>query len=239
MQNCIARAVVLLIFILTCVPGRTCAAQMMDDDVDGLQIKSVSPTSSRLTWTAVESVPCEFSITYSVFKSKDSEFEPSPENMIASNLKSPSYLTHDFPNDDTYYHVRAVRHPLYCTPPAVVSGRLFVYPLDLGKSYAVTVGEKTEDCPATSPFGVACKTLPYFHAALAQQAGHEFLIGCLASDFEDGAWSCVNVTTGMYSVVVHSMTLTFINAGFSKQDMRTGRTLSPVIPVFSVLGTIY
>ena len=70
MQNCIARAVVLLIFILTCVPSQTCAAQMMDDDVDGLQLKPVTPTLSRLTWTAVEPIPCEFSITYSVFRSK-------------------------------------------------------------------------------------------------------------------------------------------------------------------------
>jgi hypothetical protein len=211
----------------------------MEDDVDALQIKDLTQTTSRLTWKAVASVPCDFSITYSVFRGTTDTFEPGPQNMIASNLKGTSYITHEKPNVETYYHVHAVSHPDYCAPPAISSGRLLVYPLDLGKAYKVTIAETSEPCVASSPSEVTCKTLQSFHAVLAQQAGHEFLIGCLDSEYGSGGWSCVNLTTGIYSVAVHSKTLTFINAGFSKQNTRTGRTLSPVIPVFSVLGTIY
>jgi len=212
---------------------------MMEDDVDDLQIMDISPTASRLTWTAAYSAPCHFSITYSVFRGTTDTFEPGPENMIASNLKGASYITHEKPYVDTYFPVRAVRHPDYCAPPAISSGRLLVYPLDLGKAYEVTIADTSEACVASSPSEITCKTLQNFHAVLAQQAGHEFLIGCLDSEYESGGWSCVNLTTGMYSVAVHSKTLTFIKAGFSKQNQRTGKTLSTVIPVFSVLGTIY
>jgi hypothetical protein len=204
-----------------------------------LQIKDLTQTSSRLTWKAVAAVPCDFSITYSVFRGTTDTFEPGPENMIASNLKGTSYITHEKPNVDTYYHVHAVRHSNYCAPPAISSGRLLVYPLDLGKAYKVIIADTSEACVASSPSELTCKTLQNFHAVLAQQAGHEFLIGCLDSEYEGGGWSCVNLTTGMYSVAVHSKTLTFFNAGFSKQNLRSGKTLSPVIPVFSVLGTIY
>lgn len=229
---------VALFVLCAAITTRLCTAQMLDDDVSDLTLTDINSTTSRLTWTAVPEVPCEYSITYSVFRSSKEDFEPSAENQVANGIIKTTYVVHD-PQGESYYHVRAVRHSLYCSPPMLTSGRIIVFPLDLGNVYQVTVGSDTENCTASSTSELICKTLPRFHATLASQRGHEFLIGCLDSDYEGGAWSCVNLTVGAYLVAVHSKTVSFFNAGFSKQNTRTGKTLSSIIPVFSVLGTIY
>ena len=233
------RAGFILAGVYCMVLGNSCAAQMPDDDVDDLKLTPITATESRLTWKPVLGLPCEYSITYSVFRSAKEDFEPSYETQVSSGLVHPTFVAHDPPGSDSYYHVHAVRHSLYCAPPGIYSGSVEVFPLDLGGTYQVEVGANVEDCQASSTSELVCKTLPTFHAVLATQGSHEFLIGCLDLDFESGSWSCVNLTIGRYSVAAHSKTLTMLNAGFAKQNTRTGKTLAPIIPVFSVLNALH
>ena len=120
-------AVVVFVFVI----GQA-HAQMFDDDVDGLKLTPINGTTSRLTWIAVPDVPCDFSITYSVFRSTAKDFEPSERNQVATGLSRPVFVAHDSPGVESYYHVRAVRRAIYCAPPAVYSGSIVVFPLDLG-----------------------------------------------------------------------------------------------------------
>jgi len=134
--------------------------------------------------------------------------------------------------------VIAIRDSGPCPPTILKTGAINTYPLDLGSQYAVGVGNKTEICKASSTAELVCPTLSYFHAVIASQWGHEFLIGCLSSDFEDNNWSCVNLKLGRYLVAVHSQTATILDAGYTKINMKTGKSLGPITPEFSVLAVL-
>jgi hypothetical protein len=48
----------------------------------------------------------------------------------------------------------------------------------------------------------------------------------------------VNLKFGAYRVAAHSLTITVLDAGFSKVNMKTGKGLGPIIPEFSVLAVL-
>ena len=94
---------------------KAASAQMSDDDVDGLAVRALSNTRVKLTWTAVQSVPCLYDVTYSIFRSKSADFEPADSNRVLSGVKTNSANLTDT-QEDSYYHVRAVLDPVYCKP---------------------------------------------------------------------------------------------------------------------------
>ena len=79
----------------------------------------------------------------------------------------------------------------------------------------------------------------FFHAVIAGQVPHEFVIGCLSSDYEFGNWTCVNLTSGFYRVTVHSQSVTIWNAGFKKKNSSNGKDLGEITPIFSILGALH
>jgi hypothetical protein len=87
-------------------------------------------------------------------------------------------------------------------------------------------------------FKLTCPSLPDFHAVTASQFGHEFLIGCMDSEYDGGSWSCVDLLSGSYLIGVHSRTVTVYNSGFFKQNVRSGKKLAYITPVFSILGEL-
>jgi hypothetical protein len=238
----------LLVASLALIPAPQLLAQWLDEELEEVKLQEISPQAVRLTWAAVAPMPptptsCGQTITYSVFRGTDENFTASEETQIASELTVTHYIAHEPKGPtDYYYRVKAVGVPRQCTPPVtppvLKSGSILTYPLDLGGQYTVTVGDKTEVCSATSTAELTCSTLPNFHAVLASQGSHEFLIGCLSSDYDDNNWSCVNLKLGAYSINVHSLTATILNAGFSKVNTRTGKGLGPIIPEFSVLSVL-
>lgn len=104
--------IVVSLFLLGCM--RPCIGQMEDADVDNLAMADDSATTSRLTWTPVPAVACQFSVTYSVFRSKVEDFEPSPSTLIASGITHATYTARGLQNEDSYFHVRAIHHPVQC-----------------------------------------------------------------------------------------------------------------------------
>jgi hypothetical protein len=222
-----------------------CAAQIEDDDVDNLAVRELSRQAVLLTWTAVKPVACSYSITYSVFRDTKEEFTPSDANLIASGLTSSRYTSHEpKPLPAYYYHVRAVKIPERCTPPpppppaVLKTGQIFTYPLDLGVRYLITVGQKSEACLATSTSELYCESFPNFHAVIAAQGSHEYLLGCLSSEYQANNWTCVNLNSGPYSIGVHSNSVTVWGDLFSKINSETGKTISQITPEFSILGTL-
>jgi len=229
----------LVVSVLVIFPAVQLIAQQEETEVEDVAYKEVSPNVWRLSWTAVPPVACGDAITYSVFRGTSEDFEMSEENRIASGIVSTHYIPHEPKSSQTfYYRVTAVRVSGHCAQPTLKSGLIFTYPLDLGDQYTVTVGDKIEVCKATSTAELGCPTLSDFHAVIASQGAHEFLIGCLSSDYENNNWSCVNLKLGSYNVAVHSQTATVLNAGFSKINSKTGKGLGPITPEFSVLAVL-
>jgi len=221
------------------VPTAQLIAQWTEVEVDGVALKEISPQVWRLTWTAVSPEACGDTITYSVFRGTNEDFEASEENRIASGIVPLHYIAHEPKGQkDFYYRVVAVRVPGQCAPPALKSGLIFTYPLDLGGRYTVTVGDQTEICKATSTAELACPTLSDFHAVIASQWAHEFLIGCLSSDYEENNWTCVNLKLGSYIISVHSLTATVLNSGYMKVNTNSGKKLDSITPEFSVLAVL-
>jgi hypothetical protein len=233
-------AVLLVLTAIFLFTARSSGQEMLGD-VEGLSLTEVSPSSVRLSWTAIEPLKCEFDVTYSVYRDTKETFTPSRTNRIASGLTRPSYLAHEPPSPeptasvDFYYHVRAVKVPSYCT---LTSGTITVYPIDLGQAYRVTVGEDTHTCNAVSTSEIDCPKSPGFHAVIASQGGHEFLIGCLSTDYEYGDWTCVNLTTGTWRVNVHSQSITVLTNAFYRENTNTAKRLGAITPVFSILGVL-
>ena len=214
-------------------------AQWKEMEVDNLRLKEISPTVSRLVWDAVPAETCGDKITYSIHRGTDSNFDASDENKIAEGITLTSYLAHESKGPkDYYYRVIAIREPGYCAPPRLRTGQIFTYPLDLGTQYTITVADKSENCKAISTREISCATLMNFHAIIASQNGHEFLIGCPSADYEDNNWTCVNLSPGSNTVGVHSKTLVVWDAGFSKINIKTGKTLGRITPEFSLLATL-
>jgi hypothetical protein len=225
--------------VLVILPAVQLIAQQEETEVEDVAYKEVSPNVWRLTWTAVQPMACGDTVTYSVYRGTSEDFEASEESRIASGIVSTHYIPHEPKSSQTfYYRVTAVRVPGHCAQPTLKSGFIFTYPLDLGGQYIVTVGDKIEVCKATSTAELGCPTLSDFHAVIASQGAHEFLIGCLSSDYENNNWSCVNLKLGSYNVAVHSLTATILNSGYSKVNMKTGKGLGPITPEFSVLAVL-
>jgi hypothetical protein len=223
------------VVLLTFAP--VCFAQSVGQDVDDLALTSLDATTTRLRWTAVESVECKQAVTYSVFRGTSEDFTPSSTNRIASGLTKATYLAKEpTAGKDYYYSVKAVITQVACVPH---SGTMRVYPLDLGQHFTVEVGDETGICTAQATSEIQCASpLPDFHAVIAEQGTHEYLIGCRSVDYEGGDWTCVNLTSGTYQVGVHSRTITVWDSGMYKANMRTGKKVSPITPIFSLLARI-
>jgi len=214
-------------------------AQWTEKELEDVALQEISPQVVRLTWAAVTPVSCGETIRYSVFRGTDENFTASEETQIASGLTVTHYVAHEPKGpSDFYYRVKAFSVPGPCVPPTLGSGVILTYPLDLGREYTVTVGDTTEKCKARSTCELSCSTLPSFHAVIASQGLHEFLIGCLSSDYEDNNWTCVNLKFGAYRVAVHSLTATVLDAGYSKVNTKTGKGLGSIVPEFSVLAVL-
>lgn len=219
---------------------RPCQGQEQDDlgeIVDGLSLTDVSAKVVRLRWTGPTSVECESSVTYSVFRSTSDDFTPSLSNRIATGVTKTTYLA-VVPVASKEYSFQVTANVVSASCE-LHSGEMSVYPLDLRQSFYVTVGDSAGTCTAATVTEISCpKPLYSFHAVIARQGGHEFLIGCQSADFEDGGWTCVNLTIGTYRIAMHSQTLTVLNSGIVKINTRTGKELGHITPTFSVLARI-
>jgi len=182
-------------------------AQDLGEDVDGVTAVALSATSTRLKWTAVEPIACE-KATYSVFRGETEDFEPSLQNRIASGLAKTTYITTEpKPERDSYYYVKAVTAE---APECVLhSGTIRAYPLDLGETFIVSLTDASGTCKAISVSEITCEQpLSDFHAFIAEQSGHEYLLGCRSADYDGGNWTCANLMSRVYRVGVHSQTVT-------------------------------
>jgi hypothetical protein len=227
-----------LLLIAASVSPTHALAQAPGNYVDDLKMTTLTRTTYKLTWTHMASQACEYSISYAVYRSTTEDFEPSRDNQIATGIYGTSYVVHEAPSSNFYYYVRAVKLPIHCAVPALHTGKIFTFPLDYGATYTATIGGASVDCKATSTSEISCSGVDDFHAVIAQQYGHEFLIGCLSNQYEEGDWSCVNLGSNAYNIGVHSQTLTFFGTGFVKQITTTGRTVSRITPMFSILGLL-
>jgi hypothetical protein len=232
-------AVPILVILL-----QACFAQDFGEDVDNLTLVPVSPTISRLSWTGPTSVECESFLTYSVFRGTREDFQPSLSNRIASGLTRMTFLAKEsVPSKEYYYLVRAISTP---TPCALRSGEIVAYPLPRLHGYQITNGNRSEKCATWSTTELMCEgsvnvgsELPDFHAFIAAQDGHEYLLGCDSYQFKLGDWSCADLAPGRsYSVVVHDGTVSVLDSGLSKVNVENGKSLGSVTPVFSVLARI-
>jgi len=70
-------------------------AQRTESELNEIAFKEISPQVQRLTWTAILPEACGDTITYSVFRGKDENFEASQENQIASGVTVTHYVTHE------------------------------------------------------------------------------------------------------------------------------------------------
>jgi hypothetical protein len=182
--------------------------------------------------------PCQYYITYTIYRGTTDTVEPSVKNLLARDVFATSYVAHEVPGKDYGYVVQAFRHPSECTAPSLRSGKVTTFPLDFNASYDATIGGTPATCKATSNSELSCPGIGSFHASVVAQYGHEFLIGCLTENYEYGDWSCVNLGMGVFTIIRHSETLTVLGAGFSKINTKTGKTLSQITPVYSNLGLI-
>ena len=118
------------VVLLTFAP--VCFAQSVGQDVDDLALTSLDATTTRLRWTAVESVECKQAVTYSVFRGTSEDFTPSSTNRIASGLTKATLS-----RQGTYgwqgLLFRQSRDNSGCVLPH--SGTMRVYPLDLGQHH--------------------------------------------------------------------------------------------------------
>ena len=118
---------------------------------------------------------------------------------------------------------------------ALRTGVITAYPFDLGQRFTIEVGDNEGICTAISTSEITCaRPLPDFHAVIAQQGNHEYLLGCRSADYEFGDWTCVNLTPSSYRVEVHSRTAIVWNSGIYKVNVNTGKKLESITPRFSV-----
>jgi hypothetical protein len=210
-----------------------CFGQELGEDVDNLILTEVSPTVSRLSWTGPKSVACETAVTYSVFRGTAEDFTPSSGNRIISGLTRMTYLAKEPVAKDYYYYVRAVVKPVSCD---LHSGRVEVYPLDLGQTYSLTIGDEIGTCTAISTKELDCAVGPRrtFQVVIASQGTREYLLGCEFDDYE----TCVNLPAGVYTIVVHSRSVTVLHSGMEMINRKTGKRISGITPVFSILTRV-
>uniref|UniRef100_E6QIE4 Uncharacterized protein n=1 Tax=mine drainage metagenome TaxID=410659 RepID=E6QIE4_9ZZZZ len=72
----------------------------------------------------------------------------------------------------------------------------------------------------------------------SEQFHHQYLIGCGDGDFNGGAWNCVDLRTGFYRVVAHNTTITILDSGWVESNLKTGKSVASIVPVFSVLARL-
>jgi hypothetical protein len=119
--------------------------------------------------------------------------------------------------------------------PVLRSGLIRVFPLNLGDTFAVTIGNDTRVCTAKSIKDLDCPVpLPSFQAVMASQGGHEYLIGCQWRDLD----TCVALGVGLYSVLVHDRTITVLHSGWATVNTKTGKRIADITPVFTVLTLV-
>jgi hypothetical protein len=155
--------------------------------------------------------------------------------LVLENSPLTRFLSHEPTTRDYYYQVTVQITPTTCT---LRSGLIRVFPVDLGATFNVSAGTVSEVCTAQSTTEIHCPSLPQFHAAIAEQWGHEYLLGCESADYDDGAWNCVNLTTGSYRIEAHHTTVTVLDSGIVKVNLNTGKEVAPIVPVFSVLEVL-
>jgi len=226
--------------LLALAPAVYCQSEV----VEGLTLKEISATVVRLTWMPIFPAKCGEYITYTIYRGDNEKFSPSLDNQVADGVKATTYVVHEPQSNkprDWYYQVTATRNQGYCPPIELRSGSVLVYPLDFGKAYTVKIGETSNSCPAISPTMIDCSGIK-FHAVIAGQIGHEFLIGCMDSDYDRGDWTCVNLSPdSSYDISVHSKAVTILKGGFYKQSTSgnsMGRYMGSITPIFSILSTL-
>jgi len=241
------RALKLLFFlsiasaVLPTTPSR---AQIGEVDVDGLTLHALSQRETRLVWTPVPPKVCEYKVVYDVFRSSSKGFQPSDSNRIASGITVPYYTAHEPNVRAWFYRVRAVPVPVHCVPSIpgepvnFKSGKITTSPLDLGNHYNVMVGDVPDICTAASTSELACGLLQDFHAVIAAQDEHEYLIGCPSRDFDTHNWTCVDLGSGSFDVIVHSRALAIKGDKFSKIEPGTGKEIEVLHPEFSILSIL-
>jgi len=203
---------------------------------DGLKLVGQGPRTYLLTWDAYQADPCENQTTYNVYRGQSENFEPSAATLVASGLHFRTFVSHEPSDHDYFYSVTVNLIPTSCT---LHSGWIDVFPLDLGSRYNLFAGVLTDTCTAQSTTEIWCPSIRQtFHAVIADQLGHEYLIGCEDGDFNGGAWNCVDLRTGHYEVAVHNTTLTVFNGGWVEANVKTGKPIAPIVPVFSALARI-
>jgi hypothetical protein len=93
---------------------RPCFAQDLGEDVEGLNLVELSPTTVRLNWKPVEVGHCE-KVVYSVFHGNTEDFAPSLSNRIASRITKNSYVVKEPTSKVYYYYVKALTLPTQCS----------------------------------------------------------------------------------------------------------------------------
>jgi hypothetical protein len=222
-----------LLAVCPCLLG-----QWTEKELD-VKYEDVGPQMVRLSWVSAPIERCGDIIRYSVFRGRTAGFDATADNQIATGLIGTSFVAREPKLKVTfYYRVIATRKPGLCNPPTLKTGEILVYPLDLRRDYEVTVGDRSETCNAISTTQLKCRTLPSFHGVIASQGEHDFLLGCLTTDFDTGNWTCVNLTPATYRIDVHSQTVTVLDSGMAKMNTETGKELAPITPVFSILALV-
>lgn len=215
-------------------------------EADNVVAKAQGPNLTKVTWDGVANCAIP---AYSVYRSTDPDFDIAPRYLVASGIKVNHYTAKETTSKDVYYRVTEscntssdwIEVPYDPPVRQLHSGKVTTYPLDLGAHFNADNVKEGATCEATSTSEVSCaglSVLIYMHAVIAAQGGHEFLIGCPSDDYEGGAWNCVNLGTGLFTVSVHSKTATVMDSGYQKINIKTGKTLERIVPVFSILGTI-
>lgn len=203
---------------------------------DGVKLTQQGPRTYLLTWDKYRADPCEDRAIYDVYRGTREDFDLSPSTLVGVGLSGASFVSREPTDRDYYYQVVVRLIPASCS---IHSGLIQVFPLDLGDRYNVSAGTLADTCTAQSTTEVWCPSIGQrFHAVISEQSGHEFLIGCGDADFNGGAWNCVDLRSGYYSVAVHNTTLTILNGGWVEANARTGKTIAPIVPVFSELARI-
>jgi hypothetical protein len=77
-----------------------------------------------------------------------------------------------------------------------------------------------------------------FHAVVASQDEHDYLIGCPTRDFGDHQWTCVDLGSGSYEVSVHSRAIAIKGDKFARIDIKSGKELQDIHPEFTVLSIL-
>ena len=68
-----------LILVVLLFLGPIYLGQELGDDVDNLTVTNISPQVVRFSWTSIESVECESTVTYSVYPGISEDFHSFPE----------------------------------------------------------------------------------------------------------------------------------------------------------------